>query len=127
MEKLPQYYGSLLHECLSSLNIWCNLYILFVLMFFNICVLIVLLFFTSTNLYCTYLDNCISRIEFFTTEVLQIYYVLSFDNDSDDDVYFVVAVDDICMPFCNATKEVYHGINDRSNFFRPGIRSLLVS
>lgn len=35
-------------------------------------------------------------------------------------------VDDICLPFCNATKEIYHAIDDKNNFFRPGIRSLLV-
>ncbi|XP_065059124.1 anoctamin-7-like [Rhopilema esculentum] len=35
-------------------------------------------------------------------------------------------VDDICIPFCNATRDIYDGFNDKENFFRPGIRSLLV-
>eukprot|EP00794_Sanderia_malayensis_P006792 gene6792-7557_t len=35
-------------------------------------------------------------------------------------------VDDICIPFCIATKQIYDGIGNPDTFFRPALRSLLV-
>ena len=40
---------------------------------------------------------------------------------------FCLLVDDICIPFCDATKEIFDGVNERDRFFRPALRSLLVS
>ena len=42
-------------------------------------------------------------------------------------IYHNLSVDLVSAPFCESKKQIYDGIEDPDTFFRPSLRSLLVS